>query len=73
MVGAGVPQTVAITISGHKTDSMFRRYSITAEDDQRAALHRRADYEAVELAELARQEAEAREAQEAKPATELVQ
>lgn len=50
MVRAGVPQTVAMTISGHKTDSMFRPYSITTEDDQRAALRRVADFEAAELA-----------------------
>jgi hypothetical protein len=33
----GVSQTVAIKITGHQTDSMFRRYDITAEDDLAAA------------------------------------
>jgi hypothetical protein len=35
MIKAGVPQAVAMAISGHKTDSMFRRYAIM----DRTAVH----------------------------------
>jgi hypothetical protein len=38
MVVAGVAQVTAMQLSGHKTDSMFRRYAIVAENDMRAAL-----------------------------------
>lgn len=38
MVQAGVAPQIAMRISGHKTDSMFRRYSIIVEDDLRKAL-----------------------------------
>lgn len=40
MIRAGVPQSVAMRISGHKTAAIFLRYDITSEDDKRAALHR---------------------------------
>src|SRR5271166_1659214 len=38
MVAAGVAQVTAMQLSGHKTDSMFRRYAIVSETDLRTAL-----------------------------------
>jgi integrase len=38
MVNAGIPQLVAMGLSGHRTPSMFSRYNISIEDEQRAAL-----------------------------------
>ena len=38
LLQAGVPQAVAMKITGHKTDSMFRRYAIVTPDQQREAL-----------------------------------
>ncbi len=37
LIRAGVPQSVAMAISGHRTASVFRRYDITSEEDLRAA------------------------------------
>jgi integrase len=37
-VRLGVPQAVAMEITGHKTASVFERYNITDENDKRAAL-----------------------------------
>lgn len=42
MIRAGVPQSVAMAISGHRTVSMFLRYNITSEEDKRQALRRTA-------------------------------
>jgi integrase len=38
LIAAGVPQAVAMKITGHRTDSMFRRYAIVNEDQKREAL-----------------------------------
>ncbi len=40
MVRAGVPQSVAMKISGHRTAAIFRRYDITTESDIREALRK---------------------------------
>ena len=36
----GVPQSVAMALVGHETDSIYRRYSITSEVDREAAVRK---------------------------------
>jgi integrase len=44
MLAAGVSQVTAMQLSGHKTDSMFRRYCIVSEADLRTALRATQQY-----------------------------
>jgi hypothetical protein len=37
MIRRGVPEPIAMQISGHKTVSVFRRYNITSEEDKQTA------------------------------------
>jgi len=37
MIRAGIDQAVAMAISGHRTDAIFRRYNITTDEDLRQA------------------------------------
>jgi hypothetical protein len=43
-VRAGVPQSVVMAISGHRTISTFLRYDIASEEDKRHALEQARTY-----------------------------
>lgn len=46
MIRSGVPQSVAMKITGHRTVAVFNRYDITAAEDITAALEKTAKYRA---------------------------
>jgi integrase len=51
MIRSGTPQSVAMSISGHRTASMFLRYNITDDRDQRQALLNRQSYNAAAVSQ----------------------
>jgi integrase len=55
IIRAGVPEKVAMEVSGHKTHAMLSRYNIVSEGDIRSAITKTADYLKAE-AEAAKKE-----------------
>jgi integrase len=44
LVNAGVPQHEAMTVSGHRSRSVFDRYSLSLKEQTKAAMRRVTDY-----------------------------
>jgi len=57
LIEAGVPQAVAMKITGHKTISMFQRYAIVEPKQQREALRQTEIYRAEQLLKQSQQSA----------------
>jgi len=54
MERAGIPRHVAMQISGHRTENVYRRYDIVVEADLKAAGEKLAAYHAQQVPKLRR-------------------
>jgi integrase len=50
MIRGGVPQSVAMRVTGHRSDAMFRRYDIASLDDKADALKKAREYARIRAA-----------------------
>jgi integrase len=50
MIRGGVPQSVAMRVTGHRSDSMFRRYDVASVDDKLEAIQKARAYAATRTA-----------------------
>jgi integrase len=50
MIRGGVPQSVAMRVTGHRSSSMFQRYDVSSTDDKLDALRRAREYAATRAA-----------------------
>jgi Phage integrase family len=50
MIRGGVPQSVAMRVTGHRSDSMFRRYDVASLDDKLEAIRKARTYAATRTA-----------------------